>query len=244
MTNTNNDASSQSMKHSIVKNGLILGLFALVSTGLIVVTHLLTKDKIAKEIELSLIRQLTQIVPSKNYDNDVYQDCIIVKDLSLLGSNDDQKVYRMRNKGNDFALMITSVAPDGYSGKITIALTVSINGKILGANILTHQETPGLGDKIERSKSDWINQFNGLSLKQLDKEKWQVRKDGGQFDSLTGATITPRAVIKAVYKTLQFVESNQLKVFSQLSNCYLLKDSESPDSDMDKFIPEVSNNGN
>jgi len=219
--------NSLSMKRSIFRNGMILGLFAMVSTGLIVMTHLLTKDKIAKEIELSLVRQLTQMVPSEHYDNEVYLDCITVNDLNLLGSKEDQKVYRMRNEGNDFALMITTVAPDGYSGKIDIAVAVSSHGKILGANILTHQETPGLGDKIERNKSDWLTQFNGLSLKQLDKDKWQVKKDGGQFDGLTGATITPRAVVKAIYNTLLYIESHQQNLFNQVSNCSLPKDSNS-----------------
>jgi len=241
MANSNDDnkTNSPSMKRSIINNGMILGLFALVSTGLIVVTHLLTKDKIAKEIELSLVRQLTQIVPSENYNNNVYQDCIIVNDHDLLGSKDDQKVYRMRNNGSNFGLMITTVAPDGYSGKINIALAISNEGNILGANILNHQETPGLGDKIERSKSDWLNQFNGLSLKQLDKEEWQVKKDGGQFDGLTGATITPRAVVKAVYKTIQFVESHNKLLFNKASNCSVSKD-----SILDTSNPEESTNGN
>jgi len=238
--NDDNKTNSQSMKRSIISNGMILGLFALVSTGLIVVTHLLTKDKIAKEIELSLVRQLTQIVASENYNNEVYQDCIIVNDHDLLGSKDDQKVYRMRNNGSNFGLMITTVAPDGYSGKINIALAISNEGNILGANILSHQETPGLGDKIERSKSDWVNQFNGLSLKQLDKKKWQVKKDGGQFDGLTGATITPRAVVKAVYKTLQFVELRNKELFSQTSNCSLPKDSVSESSVSKDSISESS----
>jgi len=203
---------------AISKNAVILGIFALVSTGLIAITHLLTKDKIALEVELSLKRQLSQIVPEKNYTNNVYKDCIIINDLNYLGSSDDQKLYRMRNNQDNFAALMTSVAPDGYSGKIALAVAISAKGQILGVNILSHQETPGLGDKIERNKSEWIEQFDGLSLDNTLEESWKVKKDGGQFDALTGATITPRAVVSAIHNSLKFFSENK-NVFEQTNNC-------------------------
>lgn len=205
---------------SVNKNAFILGLFALVSTGLVAITYQLTKTQIAKEVEQSLIRKLSEIVPEEHYDNDVYSDCLLVSDQSLLGSSAPQKLYRMRKANQNYALMMTSVAPDGYSGKIILTLATDLNGSLLGVNILSHNETPGLGDKIERSKSNWIVQFNGLSLTNTTKQSWAVKKDGGKFDALTGATITPRAVVKSVYSGLQFIEQNKVHLFNLESNCY------------------------
>jgi len=227
----NKEALEPTVHQASFKNALVLSIFALISTGLVAVTHLFTKDKIAKEVELSMVRQLNQIVPSHKYNNSVYEDCIVVNDFAMLGVDDDQKIYRMRvittsdkqtaeaAKLADYGLMLTSVAPDGYSGRIDIAVALSKTGDILGVNILAHQETPGLGDKIERRKSDWLNQFSGLSLKTVAKKNWQVKKDGGQFDALTGATITPRAVVKAVYNTLLYYQLNKNTLFSRASNC-------------------------
>lgn len=205
---------------AINKNALILALFAMVSTGLIAITHHLTKEKIALETELALVRQLSQIVPKENYTNNVYNDCIIVTDTNLLGGDAAQKLYRMRNNKQNYAVMMTTVAPDGYSGKINLAIATDQNGELIGVNVLSHSETPGLGDKIERNKSNWLNQFNQRSLKNTDDFGWGVRKDGGQFDALTGATITPRAVINAVQKGLMYFQSQQSELFELKSNCY------------------------
>lgn len=215
----NKNETLVSFHSAISKNALILGAFALVSSGLIAITHLLTKDKIALEVELSLIRQLSQIVPTKNYDNKVYKDCIIINDAGYLGSELDQKLYRMRSGKDNYAVLMTSIAPDGYSGKISLAIAISSQEKLLGVNILNHQETPGLGDKIERNKSNWLDQFNGLSLNNPSEDRWKVKKDGGQFDALTGATITPRAVIKAVHNSLNFYAKNSQQLFNASSNC-------------------------
>ena len=223
-----------SIQRASFKNALVLAVFALVSTGLIAITHLFTKDKIAEEVELSMIRQLNQIVPAENYNNAVYEDCLLINDVAMLGSKIKQKVYRMRvvslqnfatqNNENvapssNYGLMLTTVAPDGYSGRIDLAVALTEKGEILGVNILSHQETPGLGDKIERKKSNWLNQFVGLSLSNVEEKKWRVKKDGGQFDALTGATITPRAVIRAVRKSLLFYQLKDSLLFSQQSNC-------------------------
>lgn len=219
-TGEKKSSTGKVVSKAISKNALVLGLFALVSTGLIAITYQLTKDQIAKEVELSLIRQLSEIVPKENYDNDVYNDCLLVSDEALLGSKEIQKLYRMRNALQSYALMTTLVAPDGYSGKIMLALATDLNGKLLGVNILSHNETPGLGDKIERNKGDWIKQFDGLSLTNTAKKEWAVKKDGGKFDALTGATITPRAVVKSVYNGLQYIEQNKINLFKLPSNCY------------------------
>jgi len=228
------DKQETSIQQASIKNAFVLAIFALVSTGLIAITHLFTKDKIAEEVELSMIRQLNLIVPAENYNNAVYEDCLLVNGVAMLGSKGEQKVYRMRvaslhnnaaqNNENaapssNYGLMLTTVAPDGYSGRIDIAVALTEKGEILGVNILSHQETPGLGDKIERKKSNWLNQFVGLSLSSVEEKNWRVKKDGGQFDALTGATITPRAVIRAVRKSLLFYQLKASLLFSQQSNC-------------------------
>ncbi len=209
----------QSMRQAVSKNGLILGLFALVSTGLIAITHLITKDIIASEIEAAMARQLNEIIPASEYDNDVYHDCKTVRDIKLLGSEKTLNVYRMRKHQENYAVFLTSIAPDGYAGKIKLVLGIYENGEIAGVRVTEHQETPGLGDKIEISKSNWITQFNQKSLNNLPIESWKVQKDGGQFDSLTGATITPRAIIKSVKNSLIFFKKNKENLFALNTNC-------------------------
>jgi len=209
----------KTIKEQMNRNGLILALFAFLSTGLITITHQLTKDKIALAVERNMIAQLSQIVDQKDYDNEVYQDCIKVRSASFLGSDQFNKAYRLRKQGNDYALLLTAIAPDGYSGPIEFSMAISKQGKIVGLNIISHRETPGLGDKIERRKSNWLNQFNGMSLN-LKESKWRVKKDGGQFDALTGATITPRAMVKATYNALLYFQQHQQQLFTEASNCY------------------------
>lgn len=211
--------NGQEIKSSINKNALILAIFAFVSTGLIAMTYWLTKDKIALEVEQSLIRQISILVPKSHYNNNVYKDCLIINNANYLGSTDKQKAYRMRADNINYAVLITAVAPDGYSGKINIAIAISNQQQILGVSILNHQETPGLGDKIERNKSNWLNQFNQLSLNKMTTSHWKLKKDGGQFDALTGATITPRAVVKAISKSLDYFSKNKEILFNTKSNC-------------------------
>ncbi|MDH5433816.1 MAG: electron transport complex subunit RsxG [Gammaproteobacteria bacterium] len=199
-----------------VKNGLILGLFAMVSTGLIGFTYLMTKDKIAEEIQAAMDRQFNEIIDKSTYDNEVYKDCLLAQNDLLSGQA--VKIYRMRNQQKSYAIFTTIIAPDGYSGKIALAVGIYANGTIAGVRTVSHQETPGLGDKIEIAKSDWIKQFDEQSLLS-EKEQWKVKKDGGQFDAMTGATITSRSVVKAVYNSLVFFENNQQMLFDSDSNC-------------------------
>ncbi|MCW8998005.1 MAG: electron transport complex subunit RsxG [Kangiellaceae bacterium] len=201
------------------KNGFILALFALVSTGLIAITYTITKDKIAQEIEAAMARRLNEVIKKEEYDNDVYHDCTTIKDPDLLGTADYLNVYRMRNQGKDYALFLTSIAPDGYAGKIKLVLGVYQDGTIAGVRVTEHQETPGLGDKIEIEKSDWIKQFDGKNLQNTSSDSWKVKKDGGEFDAMTGATITPTAIVKAVYNALQFHQKNKTSLYKGEQNC-------------------------
>jgi len=217
----NNIEQSPGSTRASLTNGIILAVFAMVSTGLIAVTHLLTKERISASIESALARRLNEIVDKSRYDNDVYHDCTLVKDDKLLGSFGEQKVYRMRRDGKAVALVLTTTAPQGYGGKIDLLVGVNKDGSIAGVRVTRHQETPGLGDKIEIEKSDWIKIFNGKSLQNPEPELWKVSKDGGEFDALTGATITPRAIVDAVYKVLLFLSDEQRiqQLFSAKNNC-------------------------
>lgn len=122
-------------------------------------------------------------------------------------------VYRARLNGSDSAVIISSQAPNGYNGRISILVGIFFDGTIAGVRVTSHRETPGLGDDVELAKSDWILSFNGKSLKIPLEEKWEVKKDGGNFDQFTGATITPRAIVAAVLNTLKFYEDNQVLLY-------------------------------
>ncbi|TQV71632.1 electron transport complex subunit RsxG [Aliikangiella marina] len=221
---TEDNKQSPTIEKATAINGAILALFALVSTGLIAVTHLITKDKIAEEIEAALARRLNDIIPAEAYDNDVYHDCMRVKSDELLGSQDHQNVYRMRKENEDYAVFMTSVAPDGYAGKIKLVVGIYQDGTIAGVRVTEHQETPGLGDKIEIEKSSWIKSFDAKSLTNTPIEQWKVTKDGGEFDALTGATITPRAIVKAVKNTLVFYERSREELFNPDTSCGVTDD--------------------
>ncbi|AUD78521.1 electron transport complex subunit RsxG [Kangiella profundi] len=203
----------------ISKNGLILAIFAAVCVGLIAVTFYITRDTIAGEMEAALARTLNQLVSENEYDNDVYHDCTLIQDATTLGSKNPLKAYRMRKDGEPIAVVMESIAPNGYSGKIAMVVGIYQDGTIAGVRVTDHKETPGLGDKVDSKKSDWILGFEGKSLSNPEIEGWAVSKDGGQFDAFTGATITPRAVIQQVATTLEFFEDNKQQLFEGPQNC-------------------------
>ncbi|MCO7222924.1 electron transport complex subunit RsxG [Pleionea sp. CnH1-48] len=201
---------------SIYKNSLVLGAFALLSIGLIALFHTLTKERILAEMEAKLARTLDELIPPSHYNNDVYHDC------TLLASQDKTKnirFYRMRVDNKPYATVFTTTAPDGYSGAIELIIGITAENNIAGVRVIEHNETPGLGDKIELKKSDWMLQFKALSLATVPADQWKVKKDGGRFDSFTGATITPRAVLSAIRRSLEYVEENKDAIFTQPSNC-------------------------
>ncbi|WP_371192853.1 electron transport complex subunit RsxG [Glaciecola sp. SC05] len=200
------------------KNGAILGVFALVCTALIAVTFYATKDTIALAREKQLLSVLNELVPESAHDNPLHTDCIIVQPDPLLGER-AQRVFRARDAGNSVALIVETTAPDGYSGNIELVVAIDTNQTVLGARVVEHKETPGLGDKIDLRISDWVLSFTGVSYSEQTEGRWQVKKDGGQFDQFTGATITPRAVINAVKNTLIYVNKHQAQLYTSASNC-------------------------
>ncbi|MFQ2737755.1 electron transport complex subunit RsxG [Aeromonas caviae] len=190
------------MLKSMRKNGLTLALFALGCTAMVVLTNELTRDRIAHQQELEKLRTLQALLPEGSYDNDLVASCKLVSSREYLGSDEPMPLYTATLKGMHTGYALETVAPDGYSGAIRMVVGTDAKGAVSAVRVLAHKETPGLGDKIELKKSDWINSFVGKFLSHDNEASWAVKKDGGEFDAFTGATITPRAVVKAVKNLL------------------------------------------
>lgn len=196
---------------SIRQNSTILGLFALATAGVIALIYQATASRIADAQYRAAQKALLEIVPAHRHDNDLLVDTIPLNPAQrqALGIKTEDTGYIARMDGRPVAVILPSVAPDGYSGDIRMIIGINMDGTVAGVRILDHRETPGLGDKLELGKSPWILEFNGKSLVNPIAERWQVKKDGGTFDQFTGATITPRAVVRRVRDTLQFFENHQ-----------------------------------
>jgi electron transport complex protein RnfG len=186
--------------------GGILALIAIVGAGLLAGTKQVTTPVIESNLRADRLKQLHELIPESRYDNELLQDTRQVQDTAHLGTQSPVTVYRARQEGKPVAVAFRVVAPDGYNGKIQLLVAVWKGGTLAGVRAIAHAETPGLGDGIETAKGDWIRQFADRSLGNPPQEKWQVAKDGGAFDQMTGATITSRAVVKAVRRALQFYE--------------------------------------
>ncbi|ALS97794.1 electron transport complex subunit RsxG [Lacimicrobium alkaliphilum] len=207
------------MTRSMQKNGYILAAFALVTSGLIALTDFFTSPVIQQQQRNELQKTLNSIIPPHWHDNDLEHDCTLVVNSELLGNAEPKTVYRARLDGQPQALAIETMTPNGYSGNIRLIVGVGADGIISGVRVLEHRETPGLGDKIERRISDWILSFDGKSLTDSNQKSWAVRKDGGDFDQFTGATITPRAVVESVRKALVFVTQRQSELYQAGNQC-------------------------
>lgn len=216
--NTSPTKNSSAMISAVSKNTKILALFAIACTLAVSIVSELTQDRIKKQEQQQLLNTLHTIIEPSRYDNDIANDCIIINNPAL-GSIKDNTAYVARKSGQVTAVAITSSAPQGYGGAIDFIMAVNNDNSVSGVRILKHQETPGLGDKIEVRKSDWINSFTDKRLLSEDDKRWLVRKDGGMFDQFTGATITPRAVVKAVKSTLSYFTHNKAALLAQPNAC-------------------------
>ncbi len=199
---------------SIAINALVLGGFATIGTGLVAFTNDQTHERIAESERAQLLQTLGELVDPSRYDNALESDIIEVVDHRLLGTAKSVTVYRARKNDLPIAVLIAPLAPDGYSGSIGLLVGINENGTLAGVRVTSHRETPGLGDAIEVPRSDWIESFAGRSLDTTPAAGWQVIKDGGEFDQFTGATITPRAVVAAVHKVLQYYRENRPKLYT------------------------------
>ena len=184
------------------QTGILAG-FSLCASVLLGVTQCSTQNTIQQRLDEDLKISLAEVIPPNLYDNDLLQDTLIISSASYNIGTAETLVYRAKKADQVTAVAFKFTAPDGYSGAIDMIIGINRLGEILGVRVLSHKETPGLGDKIEREKSPWILSFNGFSLDNLSPEKWAVKKDGGQFDQFAGATITPRKSVQATYRSLQ-----------------------------------------
>lgn len=206
-------------RKSMQKNGLLLALFAIVATFLVLAVEALTADRIAEQKRAQTLRSLNDLIPPALHDNDLYQSCRQLQHEAL-GVTRPTALYRAFLDQQPSALAAEIVAPNGYSGPIRLLLAIRPSGEVLGVRTLEHQETPGLGDKIERQKSDWITSFNGKQVRGPDDDRWAVQRDGGMFDQFTGATITPRAVVQAVKSATLYLKQNSSLLFNtELPHC-------------------------
>ncbi|EKT63746.1 electron transport complex subunit RsxG [Providencia burhodogranariea] len=194
------------MLNTMRRHGTILALFAAGTTALSAAVYTLTKDTIAQQAAIVQKQLLDQVVPTSLYDNEFGQECYLVGSEAALGNKKPHRLYIARKNGEPVAAAIESTATDGYSGAIHLLVGADFKGTVLGVRVTEHHETPGLGDKIETRISDWITRLSGKKIESENDPKWAVKKDGGEFDQFTGATITPRAVVNATKRTVIFMQ--------------------------------------
>jgi electron transport complex protein RnfG len=196
------------------QTGVLAG-FALIASVLLGVTNCSTEGTIQRRLDEDLKKSLEEVVPSTLYDNDMLQDTVTIPSGEYnIGAN-ETTVYIAKKSDKVSAVCFKFTAPDGYSGAINMIMGIDRDGNILGVRVLSHKETPGLGDKIEVAKSDWILNFAGRSLDNLAPAKWAVKKDGGEFDQFAGATISPRKSVQAIYRGLQFFNANKEQLINR-----------------------------
>ncbi len=197
----------------MIISAIVLGVFSIIGTAMVAFTYEQTKEQIKENHRQATLKSLHQLISPAEHDNDIFTDTLQVTNQALLGSKEPVTVFRARKNNKPVAAILTAIAPDGYTGKIFLLVAIKYNGKLAGVRVVSHKETPGLGDAIDIEKSNWILQFNNKSLSNPATEKWKVKRDGGDFDQLTGATITPRAIVKAVHKALLFYKQQGDKLF-------------------------------
>ncbi len=206
-------ATKNNLISLVLRVGILLAIFAAVATALVAFTEQSTRTQIAANERATLLRTLNNLLPAAEYDNDLLTDTISLAGTDALGTQQPSIVYRARKQGQPVAAIFNIIAPNGYNGRITMLIAVYHNGEIAGVRVLKHKETPGLGDKIDIKRSKWILAFNGLSKDNPASDKWKVKADGGEFDQFTGATITPRAVVKAIHNALNYFDQQRDKLF-------------------------------
>jgi H+/Na+-translocating ferredoxin:NAD+ oxidoreductase subunit G len=198
-----------------VKPALTLAIIAAVLTALVALVASFTRDRIASNEQAWIRQRLDALVPPGTHDNDLLADSITVTAPDLLGSPQPVKIYRARRAGAPVAAVLRPIAPDGYRGPIELLVAIGQDGRLIGVQVIRHQETPGLGDAFESRDVHWLDRFRGRSLTDPLPPRWTVRRDGGDFDAFTGATITPRAIVKAVRNALEYYQRNSQRIFDQ-----------------------------
>jgi electron transport complex protein RnfG len=200
---------SESPARRTLHAAAVLAAAATLAVGVTAIVHDRAQPQIEASRRAQQLAQLTAVLGGLAYDNDPLADMLQVHDPELLGTSEMLTVHRARRSGAPIAVLLNVVAPDGYAGAIRLLVAIDAHGRVLGVRVLEHRETPGLGDFIEARRSDWIRSFDGRSIGAPPAARWQVRKDGGDFDQFTGATVTPRAVVRAVRNGLTYFERHR-----------------------------------
>lgn len=192
-----------------LRTGVILFAFAVVATSLLTFTFDRTQPSIERSQQAAKLALLNQVLPQSLYDNDLLSSQRSIPPDSQLGTRQPSAMWVARRGDTVTAVVLEAIAPEGYSGNINLLIGIDRNGGLTGVRVTSHRETPGLGDYIDRKKSAWIEQFVGKSISLPASKLWGVAKDDGAFDARAGATITPRAVVKAVKSTLEYFARNR-----------------------------------
>ena len=194
---------------------MVVAAVAVAAAALVSASHEISRERIERNIAERTIRALHEVLDPSLYDNDLVGTQVWATDPDLLGTTDPIRVFLATRAGRPAAAIFAAVAPRGYNGAIDLLVGVDVQGEVQGVRVTTHRETPGLGDRIEISVSDWITGFDGTSLSDPPRPQWAVAPDGGRFDAFTGATVTPRAVVQTVRDTLTYFEQNQAQLFAR-----------------------------
>ena len=206
------------MKKQVIITALILTLFAATGGSLVSYTQQSTAAQIYANDKMTLMLSLNSLLPPDQYDNDLTSSVITIKANKTLGTKKVTNAYFATKNNQPVAFIFNAIANNGYNGKIYLLIGIYTDGSIAGVRVVKHKETPGLGDGIDEKRSRWILNFNQHSLSSLNEKQWKVKRDGGHFDQFTGATITPRAVVKAVHNSLLFYQQHKTELLQSITN--------------------------
>jgi electron transport complex protein RnfG len=207
------DVINSQLKNILIP-ALLLMVFAVSGAAIVGLVFKETEDDIKYNEKVTLLKKLNTIIPAESYDNNLLLDTLTIKASALLGTREDTLAYRARKNGENVAVVFSSIALNGYNGPVDLLVGVKADGTLAGVRVVKHRETPGLGDAVSLTHSNWILGFDNKSLTNPDEKGWRVKRDGGVFDQFTGATITPRAVVKAVHNALLYFDQNRDMLFS------------------------------
>lgn len=205
------NSNSHSYKQKLIAITPLL-LTSLVCVFFIVLIHQLTKEKITENRQRAALTIINDVMPA-NYDNDIFNDNIKIDVPTYINNTNSITAYRARLNNQPVAVSLMPVMTKGYNGSISLIIGIAYDGTLNGVRIISHHETEGFGDKAHQDKSDWLLQFNNHNIETSAKDKWAIKKDDGEFDQLSGATITSRSIINIIYKTLEYYTENRDKFY-------------------------------
>lgn len=208
------EAAARDPKRELIVGALAIVLVAIAAAIGLSLLDRITAARIERNAQEWILERLNALVPQTMHDNDLLTDIVIARSPDLLGTARPITIYRARKEDRPTAAILHTIAPDGYRGPIEMLVAIAVDGTLIGVQVVRHRETPGLGDAFENRNADWLPKFAGLSLADPPQQRWAVRPDGGEFDAFTGATITPRAIVKAVRRALEFYRAKDEVLFT------------------------------